>query len=450
MLKELETENKISSQTIDLPGITPTIKNSFSEHSSEIDEIISNRPPLIVRWGTFYFFILLLFLFGSTFIITYPDIVAAKAKFTTINAPKEVKTKTDGKLVKLFAKEGQAVQQGELLGFVESRANHQEVMSVSQWVNTSQDLLESGSLEFLSKNTNLSYHSLGELQQAFQKFMGDYNLFRQYLSEGYFFRKKKMLVADISYFKQLHINLLQQKAMQQEDLGLAQQTLDANKTLDEDKVISPFDYRNEKSRYIGKALGIPQITAAIIANESSQHEKQKEIAQLENEIAQQRGIFTQALYTLKAQVEEWKNKYLLVAPVAGRIAFARFLQENQQLQLNENICYVNPENSQYFAEIFIPQNNFGKIKIGQKVLFKLPAYIYAEFGAVEGRLDFVSNIPTDSGYLAKVTLPQGLQTNFKKKIQYHEGLVAQGEIITADTKLSDRLFYQLRDLFRNR
>ena len=152
MLKELETENKISSQTIDLPGITPTIKNSFSEHSSEIDEIISNRPPLIVRWGTFYFFILLLFLFGSTFIITYPDIVAAKAKFTTINAPKEVKTKTDGKLVKLFAKEGQAVQQGELLGFVESRANHQEVMSVSQWVNTSQDLLESGSLEFLSKN----------------------------------------------------------------------------------------------------------------------------------------------------------------------------------------------------------------------------------------------------------------------------------------------------------
>ena len=415
--------------------------------SREVQEVISHKPNWIVRNGVSFFLIIIVILIASTFIISYPDIVNAKARFTSINAPKEVRTKSEGKLVKLFAIEGQMVKQNELLGFVESRANHQEVMSVSQWVNTSQDLLESGSLEFLSKNTNLSYHSLGELQQAFQKFMGDYNLFRQYLSEGYFFRKKKMLVADISYFKQLHSNLLQQKAIQQEDLGLAQQTLDANKTLDEDKVISPLDYRNEKSRYIGKALGIPQITAAIIANESSQHEKQKEIAQLENEIAQQRGIFTQALYTLKAQVEEWKNKYLLVAPVAGRIAFARFLQENQQLQLNENICYVNPENSQYFAEILIPQNNFGKIKIGQKVLFKLPAYIYAEFGAVEGRLDFVSNIPTDSGYLAKVTLPQGLQTNFKKKIQYQEGLVAQGEIITADTKLSDRLFYQLRDLF---
>ena len=446
----METENIISFQTTDLPGITPAIENSFSEHSNEIDEIISNRPPLIVRWGTVYFFILLLIIISSTFFISYPDIVNTKARFTSINAPKEIKTKTEGKLVRLFAVEGQMVQQNELLGFVESRANHQEVISVSHCADTLQNLLEGTRIEFLSNNAILSYHNLGELQQAFQTFMGDYNLFLQYLSKGYFFKKKKMLMADISYFKKLHSNLLQQKAMQQEDLGLAGQTLDASRSLDADKVISPLDYRNEKSKYIGKALFIPQVTAAIISNESSQHEKQKEIAQLENEISQQRGIFTQSFYTLKAQVDEWKNKYLLVAPVAGRVAFARFLQENQQLQLNENICYVNPENTQYFAEVFISQYNFGKIKAGQKILLKLPAYNYAEFGALEGRLDFISNIPTDSGYLAKVNLPRGLQTNFKKKIQYHEGLVAQGKIITADSKLSDRLFYQLRELLQKR
>lgn len=429
----------------------PTVTiNEIRILSNEVQEIISHKPNWIVRNGISLFFLIIVIFVASTFIISYPDIVNARATFTSINAPKEVKTKSDGKLVKLFAKEGQMVKQNELLGFVESRANHQEVILVSQWVNTIQDLLESGSIEFLSKNTNLSWHNLGELQQAFQTFMGDYNLFRQYLSEGYFFKKKKMFVADISYFKKLHSNLQQQKAMQQEDLDLAQQTLDANKILDADKVISPLDYRNEKSRYLGKALSIPQITAAIITNQSSQHEKEKEIAQLENEIAQQQGIFTQSLHTFKAQVAEWKNKYLLEAPVAGRIAFARFLQENQQLQLNENICYVNPENSQYFAEIFITQNNFGKIKIGQRVLLKLPAYNYAEFGAIEGRLDFISYIPSDSGYLAKVNLPNGLQTNYKKMVQYHEGLVAQGEIITADTKLSDRLFYQLINLLQKR
>jgi hypothetical protein len=85
--------------------------------------------------------------------------------------------------------------------------------------------------------------------------------------------------------------VIPQRVMQQEDVSLAQQTLSANKTLDADKVISPLDYRNEKSKYIGKALSIPQITSAIINNESSQHEKRKEIAQLENEIIQQKGIF---------------------------------------------------------------------------------------------------------------------------------------------------------------
>lgn len=148
-------------------------------------------------------------------------------------------------------------------------------------------------------------------------------------------------------------------------------------------------------------------------------------------------------------MEDWKAKYLLIAPVDGRIIFASFLQENQQLKINQTICFINPENTQYFAEVVIPQNNFGKIYKGQKVLLKLPAYPYQEFGTVQGRITFISNIPTDSGYLAKVTLPYGLQTNYKKQIQYHEGLLAKGEIITSDSKLSDRIFNQFKSLINN-
>ncbi len=38
-------------------------------------------------------------------------------------------------------------------------------------------------------------------------------------------------------------------------------------------------------------MTIPQVNAAIVSNESSQHEKDKEIDQLDNEIAQQKEIF---------------------------------------------------------------------------------------------------------------------------------------------------------------
>ena len=131
-----------------------------------------------------------------------------------------------------------------------------------------------------------------------------------------------------------------------------------------------MDYRNEKSKFISKQMTLPQINSSIISNESQQHEKQKEIAELENQIQQQKNIYIQSLNTIKSQVEDWKKKYLLVAPIGGKISFATFLQENQELKSGQLICYVNPGNISYFAEVLIPQYNFGKINTGQEVLLK--------------------------------------------------------------------------------
>lgn len=423
--------------------------NEIKLLSNEVQEIISYRPVWILRNGITLFLIIISCLIASTFFISYPDVVHAGAMLTSINAPKEVKTKTEGKLIKLYAVEGRYVQQNELLGFMESRANHLEVMSLSKTIDEMQILMNKGSGEIITKYLLLPFQNLGEAQQAYQSFTQNFILFKQYLQNGYYLKRKAMLQNDMGYLQRLHANLLQQKEMQVEDAGLAKETFDANKSLKEDKVISPLDYRNEKSKYIGKELAIPQISSAIISNESSQHEKEKEILQLENEIAQQKGIFTQALNTLKAQLNEWKTKYLLVSPIDGKIAFAGFVQENQQLQNNKTVCFINPENTQYFVQVNIPQQNFGKIKQGQKVLLKLPSYPFQEFGAITGKLDFISNIPTDSGYLAKVLLPNGLQTNYKRLVLYHEGLLAQAEIITEDLKLSDRLLNQLRSVMKN-
>lgn len=416
--------------------------------SAEVSEIISNKPGFLIRWGITIFFMVLLLIVASTFFIHYPDVVQARARLTSINAPKEVKTKTDGKLIKLNAVEGRFVQQGQLLGFMESRANHYEVMMLSQTIDSLQVLMNNNQAEVVPKYLLQPYRNIGEVQPAYQVFMQGFILFKQYLSAGYYSKKKRMLQADITYLQRLHTNLEQQKEMQEEDLDLAKETFNANATLKDQKVISPLDFRNEKSKYIGKAMSIPQINSAIISNESNLHEKEKEILQLENEIAQQQGIFTQALNTLKAQLDDWKNKYLLVAPIDGRIAYAGFIQENQQLQNNQAVCFINPENSNYYAEVLIPQNNFGKVSQGQKVLLKLPSYPFQEYGALEGKLEFISNIATDSGYTAKVVFPNELKTNYGKQVQYRDGLIALGEIITADLKLSDRLLNQLKAVIK--
>jgi multidrug efflux pump subunit AcrA (membrane-fusion protein) len=432
-----------------MPQILTTASQPYKKSTSikllstEVQEIISQKPSWIVRNGIILFLGIIGLMIATTFFISYPDVVNANATFTSLNTPKEVKARAEGKLVKLSVAEGKVVAQNEVIGFVESRAMHDEVIALSDWINNVQSKIEYNELLTLPND----YKNLGEVQQAYQTFMQAHTTYKQYLRSGFYKQKQNMLLEDLSYLQRLHGNLEEQKRMQQEDLGLANKTYDANKKLSDEKVIADVEFRNEKSKLISKAMSIPQINASLISNESSKHEKEKEIVQLENDIAQQKGIFVQAINTLKAQIEDWKNKYLLIAPLAGKVTFVEFLQENTQVKFNQTICYINPENTSYYARVFIPQNNFGKIKVGEQVLLKLNAYPYREFGIIKAKLDFVSSIPTDSGFVAKVVLPNGLVTNYKKQLQYTEGLSAQAEIITQDLNLSDRLFNEIKNIF---
>jgi HlyD family secretion protein len=391
---------------------------------------------------------ILLSAIAACWFIQYPDMVNTTAKLNSVNAPKEVKTKTDGKLVQLFVTENKNVQASEILGFIESRANHTTVLQLSTYLDTLSLIIIKEPENLSNNNFSVSsLETLGELQSQYQVFQQALLVFKQYLVNGFYTKKKKMLQQDLMYMSKTYNNLLQQKQMQEEDLSLQQETFDANEKLKNEKVISALDYRNEKSKLIGKKMSLPQITSSLINIESSRHEKQKEIAELDNQIAQQKNIFTEALNSFKAQVNDWKAKYLLIAPVAGKVAFASFIQENQQLNTNQIVCFINPGNSAYYAEIHVPQYNFGKINIGQKVMLKFPAYPYEQYGFIEGTLDFISNIPTDSGYLAKVGLPQKLITNYGKQLQFYQGLSAQGEIVTQDMRLLERFFYQAKSVF---
>ena len=162
------------------------------------------------------------------------------------------------------------------------------------------------------------------------------------------------------------------------------------------------------------------------------------------QIAQQQNIFIQTLQSFKAVVDDWKTKYLFISPIDGTIEFAGFVQANQQLQANQIICFVNPKSSFYYAQVLVPQTNFGKIKINQKVMFKFPSYPFQQYGYVEGYLNFISNIPTDSGYVSKVIFTKGLQTNYNKSILFREGLKASAEIVTEDLSLLERFFINIK------
>lgn len=435
-----------------MPETSSTAITDQTIYSPQIRDIISYNPVWIVRNGIMLFLVITGLIILMSFFIEYPDIVTANAKLVSVNPPVELKTKVSGKLIRLYANEKDSVTKGTIIGEMESLADAGKIIELSGTIIKVKELItvsETGSaINFFENNYSRKGWDvgLGEVQEAYHIFMTSYRLFRQYLENGFYVRKKTLLDTDINFLLRLQQNLLLQKGMQQEDVTLAEKTFEANENLNKDKVISPFDYRNERSKLIIKSLGLPQISASLINNESAIHEKRKEILQLENEIMQQKNAFSQSLNNFMAALNQWQNNYLIKAPVNGKIAFSEFIQENQFYPVNQTICLVNPHNTQYYAQVQIPQNNFGKIKVGQKVLLKLPAYPYQEFGSLKGQLKFISTIPSDSGFIGKILLPAGLHTSQQKDLQYREGLKAHAEIITSDRKLSDRILSSFRNL----
>jgi len=426
-------------------AMSSSSRSPHPSRSEAIQEIISKKPGFLIRYGIAISSLVLVLILFACWLIKYPDIINTKAKLTSLNAPKVVISKTDGKLIALNIKEGDHVEENEILGYLESIARPEQVLKLSIALDSISSLIAHNKTEAIPAYiAAFDFENLGELQESFQTFIQAFITYKDYLRDGFYVRKKTMLNTDLTDLQRMHYNLASQETLQLEDESLAQKTYEMNEILLKEKVISVKEFRDERSKLLNKSMSVPQLKASIIFNESQQNDKKKEILELENVTAQQKDVFVQTLNTLTSRIEDWEKKYLLISPVTGKLYFNSFIQKNQQMKTGEVICYINPGNSSYYAEMLIPQHNFGKVKTGQEVLLQFPAYPYTEFGEIKGRIDFISNIPSDSGYLAKVIFPDGLVTTYKKQIIYRDGLKANAEIIIENMRLLERFYNNLK------
>lgn len=422
-----------------------TIESQISSfrRSDIVQEIVSKRPSFMVLWGNTIFLFIFISLIILTWFLHYPDIVKSSARLSTINAPKQVVSRVDGKLNKLFVKDQQLVNQGQIIGFIESTAVHEDIITLSKIIDSSLYLISYNKIEKLPQLLNKKYLTLGELQTQYEILQHLWANFKTEIVWEGFVKKKNSLLKDIVFLKRLHSNYFEQQKLLESDYELANSTLAINQKLKDQQVISEFDLRNEKSKVINKQLSLPIVKASIISNEILQNEKAKEIRELESTIEQQKSIFEQGLSTFKSNINKWSNLYIVRSPISGKICFDALLQENQQLQNGQVICFVNSLDTKYYAEIFVPQSNFGKVKIGQNVFIKLDSYSFEEFGSLPGVITSISQIPSEKGYWAKVEINDTLQTTYNKTIPFRSGLSGSAEIITQDLRLFNRIYYSI-------
>lgn len=412
--------------------------------SEKAQEIISKRGGFIEQWALLVFGIILSTLVAGTWFVRYPDIIHAQAKLTAENAPKEILPLQAGRLIKLMVNNGSYVHKNQILGYIESTANTENVLRLSAAIDSSSLLLSEGHFDLVQPLLQRSFYDLGELQNDYQTFISAFQQYNDYYTNGFFENKKNMLLKDIAALQAMKGIIHEKKQLTGKDRDSARVSLEMNRILLEQKVISAEEYRNQESKFISKQMALPQYRENLIANETQQRDKRKEIDQIVHDEQQQLTVFRQALQTFKSSVDEWLHRYVLRAPIAGKMVYTLPLQQNKYVEAGKVIAFVNPDDSKYYVEIQISQNNFGKVDTGMQVQLRFDAYPFQETGYLPATIDYLSPMAIDTGFLATARLNHGLMTNLNKQIQYKNGLNAQALIITRDMRLLERIFYNLR------
>ena len=415
----------------------------YQSRSQEAQEIISHHPGFLEKWALILIMGIMCLLFACTWFIRYPDIIEASGTLTADNAPKEIVPLESGRLIQLFVKNGDKIKKGGIIGWIESTANTNEILSLSESLDSGLSLLQNNDTKNLAGLFEKDYKNLGEIQTLYQSFTTAWQQYDDYVLNGFYSRKKEMLLKDQADLQAMNTTIRQQKTFTKQDKDSSEKSLRMNKLLLDEKVISPEEYRVATSAYINKEMSIPQYNSGILSNETQQRDKLKELEQLDHDVSQQKIIFEQALQTLKSSVDGWKRRYVLQSPLAGTVFFTMPLQQNKFIEQGKLLGYINPQNSNFFMEINLPQNNFGKVDTGMNVQLRFDAYPYEEVGFVKGRLNFISKIATDSGFYATVRLDNGLTTNLKNHIQYKNGLKAEALVITKNRRLLQRIYYSI-------
>jgi multidrug efflux pump subunit AcrA (membrane-fusion protein) len=418
---------------------TITELNQQARHSDDMQDIITAVPSWLLRWGITLFFSILVLLLSLSAFIKYPDIVKSQLKISSPNVAKPIVPKVNGRLDKLLVTNNQTVVAGQPLAYIESTANHAEVLSLLTSLKKLHDQMLAGNLLDKAFFNKANDNELGELQSAYQTFIQSYINYSASVENGFLVKKRAYLLQDVDGLSKQTNQLQAEKKLQQRDADLAEEEYNMHKKLEKQKVETPAELRQQESKYIARKAPLLQTDASLISAHTNLLAKQKEILELDNQVTEEKAKFSQALNSLISQAEDWKNKYVLLASEAGKVTFAGNVQENQIVSPNQDVFYINTGNEKFFGEMNIPQDNLGKVKQGQRVLVKLRSYRFEEFGMMKGTISYISDVPLkDSVFTSRVVFTSKT-SDMKKPVNLKQGMIADAEIITEDATILQRL-----------
>lgn len=300
---------------------------------------------------------------------------------------------------------------------------------------------------------------MGSLQNAYSTFCQHWKDYQYFAEHNGVAEKAAFLQKQIEQTYALNANLLKQKMILSEEFVLAGKEINRERQLHRDKVIADSELEKAEATYLQQKRQLESTEAATLQN-------QMQIRQLEsqiNDLQQSKSdnavgkslTLDEDLRRLNSAIEEWKQNYLIVAPISGKISFSTIWSVQQSINSGEEVMAVVPDvlhtetDHDIVGKANLPAVNAGKIRSGMRAIIRLDGLPAQEFGTLEAKVAQIALLPQKEEYLVDLEFPVALHTSYGKAVVFRQEMSGQVKIITEDRRVIERIFDQLRNLLKN-
>ena len=420
------------------------------EFSTPVQDIISADPGYLVRNGTVVLLAVISLVISGLLFIRYPDRLEGNAILTTNPSPLRLRS-AGGRIQQLFVADGAPVHAGTAIAELENTTGYNNIMRLQQITDSVFYLSEELSGDGLNKVTIPPLSSLGEAQPAYNRLRQSLDNYRL-MQREHILSQRTLAIRDQSrHYKSISAINHTELSLGRQELEEAEERFRANESLYKSKVISKQEYYEEVARLRQKQLVFEQQHQSGIQSDLSEKEHNRRLMELlyNNEEKKNEAVIAirEALGNLQSFISTWKLRYLIIAPVAGRVQFLQPLSPNETVPASADLFMILPSSFYYAAQVAMPATGLGKVKAGQRVHLYLNQFPASEYGYLEGIVSKIGSIPqtTSQGadqkpvYRLEVKMLQPLITTYGRQLTYTPEMAGKAHIITRDRNLLQRL-----------
>lgn len=416
-----------------------------------IQEIVTYTPGSLLRWGITALAVTLLILLLVSWLVSYPELVRGRFTVTTQTPPSRLVAQVAGEVERLPVRDGDHVRAGDPLVVFRSATSYDTVRELVRSLDAMDLALRTGR-EIPEADPALP---MGSLQDAYAEFLQSLSDFRELETELRYFDEKRVVIAEqLAAQVRLGTTLDHQQRLLADDMELARRELERRQRLNRNGLLALTEVETAEKAFLQQRVAVETGQAAVSRNRIEIAGYRSAALELERQIGEVKRTryldLRKAIQSLRSAIASWENLYVIKAPYAGTVSFFRELHPAQHVAAYQPVVAVLPHSMGFVARVKLDQRNAGKVEEGQRVILRLDSYPYRQFGTVTGRVASMSRLGmTDDDkdqtiYLLDVDLPAGLTTSYKVKLDFRQELRGDADIVTAERRLLQRLFDQLR------